>query len=67
MMWRIKLDHIDLCVKLLFGAVKVEMSSNTTLFVLFIYLFFFCSINKIAYPFVTVSIKQLQLTGRKRL
>ena len=45
MMWRIKLGHIDLCVKLLFGAVKVERSSNTALFVLFIYLFFVCSIN----------------------
>ena len=44
MMWRIKLGHIDLCVKLLFGAVKVEMSSNTALFVLFI--FIFCLFNK---------------------
>ena len=47
------------------------MSSNTAVFVFFIYLFFYCLfvqqiLKKIAYSFVTVSIKHLQLPARIR-
>ena len=73
MIWRIKvpIGEIDLCFTLRFGAIRVEISSNMAVFCfIFFFVFVYSSnINKdrVLYPFVTVCIEHVQLSGRQRL